>query len=130
MFGFFSRPGKSVRRARRHARGGVFRPVVEALGGGPPPGGRRADVRPEAEQLEERRLLSSSFGGGQQYPTGDSRLALDAGAQPMQETQMSFNLQSLQLQSQMQSDNRVYTALSNIMKTKHDTVVNSIGNVR
>jgi hypothetical protein len=48
----------------------------------------------------------------------------------MQEMQMSFNLQYLQLQSQMQHENRSYTAISNIMKTKHDTVKNSINNVR
>src|SRR6476469_2820923 len=48
----------------------------------------------------------------------------------MQETQMSFNLQYLQLQSQMQHESRTYTAISNIMKTKHDTVKNSISNVR
>jgi septal ring factor EnvC (AmiA/AmiB activator) len=48
----------------------------------------------------------------------------------MQETQMSFNLQYLQLQSQMQHENRSYTAVSNIMKTKHDTVKNSISNIR
>jgi hypothetical protein len=48
----------------------------------------------------------------------------------MQETQMSFNLQYLQLQSQMQHENRAYTAISNILKTKHDTVKNSISNVR
>jgi hypothetical protein len=48
----------------------------------------------------------------------------------MQETQMSFNLQYLQLQSQMQHENRSYSAISNIMKTKHDTVKNSISNVR
>lgn len=48
----------------------------------------------------------------------------------MQETQMSFNLQYLQLQSQMQHENRSYMMLSNIMKTKHETVKNSISNVR
>ncbi|MCY7422217.1 MAG: hypothetical protein LH478_10810 [Chitinophagaceae bacterium] len=48
----------------------------------------------------------------------------------MEEMQMSFNLQYLQLQSQMQHENRAYTAVSNIMKTKHDTVKNSIGNVK
>ena len=32
--------------------------------------------------------------------------------------------------SQMQNENRSYTAVSNIMKTKHDTVKNSISNVR
>jgi hypothetical protein len=48
----------------------------------------------------------------------------------MQPRNMSFNLQYLQLQSQMQHENRSFTALSNIMKTKHDTVKNSISNVR
>jgi hypothetical protein len=48
----------------------------------------------------------------------------------MQETQMSFNLQYLQLQSQMQHQNRSYTATSNILKTRHDTVKNSISNIR
>lgn len=42
----------------------------------------------------------------------------------------SFDMQYLQLQSQMQHENRSYTAISNIMKTKHDTVKNSIQNVR
>jgi hypothetical protein len=45
----------------------------------------------------------------------------------LQEIQMSFNIQLLQT---MQSENRSYTAVSNIMKTKHDTVKNSISNVR
>jgi arginine decarboxylase-like protein len=54
---------------------------------------------------------------------------LDAMKQ-MQEAQMSFNLQYLQLRSQMQNENRSYTAVSNIMKTKHDTVKNSISNIR
>jgi hypothetical protein len=53
-----------------------------------------------------------------------------AATQEMQETQMAFNLQYLQLQSQMQNENRSYTAVSNIMKTKHDTVKNSISNIR
>lgn len=48
----------------------------------------------------------------------------------MQEAQMSFNLQYLQLQSQLQNENRQYTAVSNIMKIKHDTVKNSISNIR
>ena len=61
---------------------------------------------------------------------GDSQQSLMAATQQMQETQMSFNLQYLQLQSQMQAENRSYTAVSNIMKTKHDTVKNSIANIR
>jgi hypothetical protein len=30
----------------------------------------------------------------------------------------------------MQNENRQYTMVSNIMKTKHDTVKNSISNIR
>jgi uncharacterized protein YukE len=47
-----------------------------------------------------------------------------------QEMQMSFNLQYLQLHNQMQNENRQFTMVSNVMKTKHDTVKNSISNVR
>jgi len=41
-----------------------------------------------------------------------------------------FNLQYLQLQEKMQADNCQYTALSNIMKTKHDTVKNALSNLK
>jgi hypothetical protein len=61
---------------------------------------------------------------------GDGQGQLLAATKQMQETQMSFNLQYLQLQSQMQHENRSYTAISNIMKTKHDMVKNSISNIR
>lgn len=70
-----------------------------------------------------RREVGAAAGGGSQQEL------LNATKQ-MQETQMSFNLQYLQLQSQMQHENRSYTAISNIMKTKHDTVKNSISNIR
>jgi hypothetical protein len=43
---------------------------------------------------------------------------------------MSFNMQYLMLQQHMQDENRRFTLLSNIMKTKHDTAENSISNVR
>ena len=67
--------------------------------------------------------IDAAAGGGRQDQL------LNATKQ-MQETQMSFNLQYLQLQNQMQHESRSYTAVSNIMKTKHDTVKNSISNVR
>ena len=51
-------------------------------------------------------------------------------ASTMHQAVLSFNQQYLQLQSRMQHENRSYTAISNIMKTKHDTVKNSINNVR
>jgi hypothetical protein len=74
------------------------------------------------QQLSDFLALVAQVGAGQTQ-------LLDATRQ-MQETQMSFNLQYLQLQSQMQDENRQYSAVSNIMKTKHDTVKNSISNIR
>lgn len=68
---------------------------------------------------------NTSFG-----KTSGLQKQLESATKQMQEMQMSFNLQYLQLQSQMQHENRSYTAVSNIMKTKHDTVKNSISNVR
>ena len=52
------------------------------------------------------------------YRTGQSILHLTKIQQPFQQ---SFNLQYLQLQSQMQDENRSFTFISNIMKTKHAT---------
>jgi len=42
----------------------------------------------------------------------------------------SFNIQYLDLQKQMQDENRRYTLVSNIMKTKHDTAKSAINNIR
>jgi hypothetical protein len=61
---------------------------------------------------------------------GNSQEQLSQAAKEMQEMQMSFNLQYLGLQSHMQNENRQFTMLSNIMKTKHDTVKNTISNIR
>jgi hypothetical protein len=79
-------------------------------------------IRMTEQRAAARAALLTAQGGGQSQ--------LLAATKAMQETQMSFNLQYLQLQSQMQHENRSYTAISNIMKTKHDTVKNSISNVR
>ncbi|HUI34995.1 MAG TPA: hypothetical protein VLX67_05700 [Stellaceae bacterium] len=67
--------------------------------------------------------------GRTQGPSSGSPVSVTHANQAMQETQMSFNLQYLQLQNTMQQDNRQYTAISNIMKTKHDTVKNTISNI-
>lgn len=48
----------------------------------------------------------------------------------LQESNVSFNLQYLQLQQKMQVESRRFTLLSNIMKTKHDTAKNVIQNIR
>jgi hypothetical protein len=48
----------------------------------------------------------------------------------MQATQTSFSLQCLELQEGMQRQARQVTTISNVMKTKHDSVKNTIGSIR
>ena len=36
----------------------------------------------------------------------------------------------LQLQMAMQRENQVFTSVSNVLKTKHDTAKNSVGNIK
>jgi len=41
-----------------------------------------------------------------------------------------MNLYFLQLQEQLAAENRAYTAYSNVLKARHETVKNAIGNIR
>jgi hypothetical protein len=51
-------------------------------------------------------------------------------AAEMRRLQTAFNSKHLRLQSQMQRENSHYTAVSNVLKTRHDTVKNAIGNIK
>ena len=86
----------------------------------------------------------SAVGGGNAVQGGsstmDSVASLAAGGsegaimmqatKEMQEMNQQFNLQYLNLQQDMQQENRKFTAISNVMKTKHDTAKGMIQNVR
>jgi hypothetical protein len=61
---------------------------------------------------------------------GDLEIIRYAKTSPEFGTLQAFKRQYMTLQSEMQNENRSYMAVSNIMKTKHDTVKNSISNVR
>jgi hypothetical protein len=65
-----------------------------------------------------------------QQSTGNSQQDMINQTKGMQEMMASFNLQYLQLQERMQAENRSFTTVSNVMKTKHDTAKSSISNVR
>ena len=71
--------------------------------------------------------LNSKTGG---KPTGNSQQDMMNQTKEMQEMMQSFNLQYLQLQEKMQGENRSFTTVSNVMKTKHDTAKASINNIR
>jgi len=73
-----------------------------------------ADAELTAEQLE-------AVAGGTEMLSSTTE---------MDEMSQSFSLQYLQLQQDMQADNRQFTLVSNIMKVKHDTAKNAINNVR
>jgi hypothetical protein len=62
--------------------------------------------------------------------TGNAQQDLMNQTKAMQEMQMSFSLQYLQLQEKMQAENRQFSTISNVMKTKHDTAKSTINNVR
>jgi hypothetical protein len=68
--------------------------------------------------------------GGAGGAPGGSQQDLLNQTKGMQEMMASFNLQYLQLQEKMQAENRSFSTVSNVMKTKHDTAKSSISNVR
>ena len=89
-----------------------------------------AKIIAEIRRLVARRQAMRTASAGQGQAASNSSTATANVGQQMQETQMSFNLQYLMLQNQMQNENRQFALVSNIMKTKHDTAKNSISNIR
>ena len=61
---------------------------------------------------------------------GDPSSQMMLATQRMQEMNQAFNLQYLQLQQKMQNESRQFTAVSNVMKTKHDTARNALSNLK
>lgn len=87
-----------------------------------------------------RSKMSEGDGASQPLPMPGTAIGAAAGGtgqdqllsqtKQMQELEMSFNLQYLQLQNMMQNENRRFAMVSNIMKTKHDTVKNTLSSIR
>lgn len=74
-------------------------------------------------------------------PTGTATSALDAGLggsvgggdpnmQQVLSQDADQNLYYLQLQEQISAESRGYSAVSNVLKARHDTMKNAIGNIR
>ena len=76
---------------------------------------RRSNQQAKGKELSEAELEQATGG-----------VVQDAGAV----TPTTGEPQYLALQEKMQNENRQFTTLSNVMKTKHDTAKNSISNVR
>jgi hypothetical protein len=88
------------------------------------PAAPRRSFRPQLESLDER------IGPSAICNRLDSLAPLFTVRAAFQEMQQSFNLQYLTLQNQIQSENRQFCLMSNIMETRHDTAQNSISNLR
>ena len=61
--------------------------------------------------------------------SGDSGGDLLEATRALQQQSQSFNLQYLELQESVQRESREYTAVSNVMKVKHDSAKAAINNV-
>ena len=59
-----------------------------------------------------------------------SLLTQSAGAPQVRAAQLAFNVEYLRLVEKMQNENRQFTSVSNVMKTKQDTTKNTVNNVR
>lgn len=72
-------------------------------------------------------LLTHAVATAMPFLTAEEARAMTlCGAAQMQEAQGPI----LQVQMAMQRENQIYTTVSNVLKTRHDTVKNSISNVR
>ena len=128
-------PGESVIAQRVAILRGV-RDVFRATAASPLPPGLPAAEAAEARryvawlQAWAARLDELAAKGESASPSAKGPDQSSAAARHIEEMQMSFNLQYLQLQEKMQNENRQFTMVSNIMKSKHDTAKNSINNIR
>jgi hypothetical protein len=115
-----SLPGAPIVAAAVRPGGGS----TPALVGSNPPGGAMGIATPGAP-------LSSGTAEGPTGTTGASSPATEgAGVESTLAQSQEFNLYYLQLQEQLSAENRAYSAMSNVLKARHDTVKNAIGNIR
>ena len=73
--------------------------------------------------------IASTNGGAAALTTGSGTNTLGSMSADMQ-TAMKDNSQLIQVQMAMQHENQVFSTVSNVLKTRHDTVKNTISNVR
>lgn len=100
------------------------------------PGGEviAAAVRPGVAAGAPFASTSPSAAGGVSTsptdPTGAANGGSGGGIEDVLAKQSQDTMYYLNLQMQMQDENRYYTTMSNTMKARHDTVKNSISNLR
>lgn len=75
---------------------------------------------------------ASALGSATHAAPADGVLPTSSGSDPMAviQAQADQSLYFLQLQQQIQEENRTYSTVSNVLKARHETVKNAIGNLR
>lgn len=83
------------------------------------------------------RLAPTVFSGGTtgfvaiaQAASGMQAQALNTDVSQLQNSQMDANMQYLKLQMEVQAENRWFSTLSNVIKSRHDTARAAINNLR
>jgi len=90
---------------------GVLLDGVEAVGSVVPGGG----------------VVSAAVRGARSATRGATR---GGAGTDVHTSMMQDNMEFLELQQQMQSENQRFTTLSNVLKARHETAKNSINNIR
>jgi hypothetical protein len=106
--------------------------VVTGVVGGPV---LAAAVREAGSQLIGAATGGGGGGGGAGASAAGIMNASSQGSElsqmhQMQRESQSFNLQLLNLQTDVQNENRRFTTLSNVIKSSHDTAKAAVGNIR
>jgi hypothetical protein len=103
--------------------------AVRSGGSGPGPVGANP-VNGAVGFSTSRPGASSGTAEGPTGPAGTGAPGEGSGVESALAQSQEFNLYYLQLQEQLAAENRAYSAMSNVLKARHDTVKNAIGNIR
>jgi hypothetical protein len=117
-----------ARAARREDPSGTFEKIMNGLADG-----ALATASALGTVLPGGGLLSAAANGLRALKDGSPNLSGgDDQLQQMwamQRENQVFNMQYLQLQTELQSDNRRFSTMSNLMKARHDTAKSAINNM-
>jgi hypothetical protein len=123
-------PGR-FENALRSAASGIARGVAATVELASPyvPGGTvlSGAVRSAVQNPTPSVVGGADPGGGSSPSTAEGDIL--AATRTLQQEARTFNLQYLQLQENMQRESREFTALSNVMKVKHDSAKAAIANI-
>ncbi len=92
-------------------------------------GGASGPLGGGSDTSVSRNALGSTTGTGNHGSTAGASNDYDA-MKRLQDESREMNMFFLQLQQKMQEENRRFSTLSNILKSKHDTARSAINNIR